>query len=70
MGYKYYIFNNLEDAQTLLNILTTAWGENVPYTEIIPNQFETQWAIKENNFTVNNTNITSEYLPTDYLINE
>lgn len=65
---KYYLFENREDAQALIDKLTIANGEKTPYTEVRESNNGQGYAVRTDDFTKTVTDKTSQYLPINFYI--
>lgn len=68
MASKFYLFDNRPAAQSLVDVLTAAYGENIPYTEIRESNNGKGFAVKDGDWTLQHTDLVPEYLPEDFYI--
>lgn len=68
---KYYLFDNLEDAQALLDVLTEANGAGIPYTEVRESNNGKGYAVQDGDWTLPYANgMTPVFLPDDFYVEE
>lgn len=68
---KYYIFDNKEDAQALVDTLTEACDEGIPYTEVRESNNGKGFAVQNGEWTLPYANGKEPvFLPDDFYIEE
>lgn len=70
MDIKFYIFDNREDAQSLVDVLTNAVNEGIPYTEVRASDNGKGFAVQNGTLTRQYTDLTPEYLPYDFYLED
>lgn len=68
MASKFYLFDNRADAQAHLDLLTLAWGEIIPYTELRESNNNKGFAVKDGDWSLAHTDLVPEELPADFYI--
>lgn len=63
---KFYLFDNRQDAQALLDVLSAAWGEDIPYTEVRESNNNKGFAVKADKFTKQISDVELQYLPSNF----
>lgn len=68
MAFKFYIYSSKTWAQNLVNELTAAFGDKVPYTEVRESNNGQGYAVRADDFTKTVTDKTPQYLPINFYI--
>lgn len=70
MTSKFYLYTSKSWAQKLVDELTIAYGENIPYTEIRESNNGKGYAIRADEFTETVTDKEPQDLPIDFYLEE
>lgn len=68
MQYKFYIFDNKPDAQSLVDTLSNEYGDNIPYTSILESNNGKGYAVQNGDWTKQFTDLVPVELPSDFYI--
>ena len=68
---KYYIFDNREDAQALVDILTEAYAAGIPYTEVRESNNGQGFAVQDGEWTLPYADgMTPVFLPDNFYVEQ